>query len=372
MANRSEYTEAVQMSFGQLEPGVRMVIENANGSVVVEGWNEQGAQVQAIKRVWAHTEEEGRRLLDRLELKADSSPDYLGLEVGGRTEQSRLDLTVRVPRQVAVTVDTASGEALVRGILGPVHIDSSSGPVTVTNCRGDVVIDTGSGSVHLEDTEGGAHIDTGSGSVTLKRVSGEAYVDTGSGSVEAQDVAARLTLDTASGGVRAARVSGDLFIDGGSGGVTLDDCTASYIRVDLGSGSVRGHIEILPDGKYSFDTGSGEVVLTIPAEAETEMELESSSGSIDCRLPLQVISRERRKLVGILNSPGALLKIETGSGPITLKAAGSDQPRVSPGLAAEKRKILELVGSGKLSADDAAELLKALERRASSNSLTGR
>jgi len=212
------------------------------------------------------------------------------------------ELRIQIPRGRRVALYVAAGPVTVRNVDGTLRVDGGASPVTASGTRGTLVVDVGSGKVEVTDAEGNVDIDTGSGSVTVADVRGDLLrIDTGSGSVDATRIAVR-RLD----------------IDTGSGGVRIEQATVDQVVIDTGSGSVHAAL----GGTVSdveIDTGSGSVTLTLPPSFGAAVDLESGSGGIDLEFPVEVRRIERDHVRGTIGDGSGRLKIDTGSGRITVR-----------------------------------------------------
>lgn len=214
---------------------------------------------------------------------------------------ARADLVVRVPKGADIGVWLGVGEATVRNVDGTILVDVAAASVTTSATRGALTLDTGSGDVRVSDAQGSVTIDAGSGDVTLEKVTGdELLVDGGSGDVTARDIKVR-------------RANFDL----GSGDTRVMGLAADDLTVDSGSGSVD---VALTAGlqRAMLDTGSGDVVLRVPADFGAELEVETGSGGIESELPITVTRRSRSSLVGKVGDGRGRVRIDTGSGEVRL------------------------------------------------------
>lgn len=200
--------------------------------------------------------------------------------------QAKGTIAVTLPPGMALDLDTGSGDIKVEG-------DSGGKPVSA---------DTGSGDISVKGRISGFQADTGSGDV-LARIEGpcgEVKVDTGSGDVDFSGAAEHFAADTGSGEVKATGLSGGASFNTGSGSIE-----ASFAA--LGAGA-----------KVEADTGSGDVQLRFPQGFSPSGLLETSSGTIQCDLP--GTPNKRGDTFALSGTAGAL-KVETGSGDITILAA---------------------------------------------------
>jgi DUF4097 and DUF4098 domain-containing protein YvlB len=123
--------------------------------------------------------------------------------------KASVDLTVRVPRGLALAVDDGSGGMTIEKIKGDVFIDDGSGSMTISDIEGNLKIVDGSGDIEVRNVTGDVKIDDGSGSLEVIHVEGGVTVDDGSGSIRVEDVARDLILEsTGSGGLHTSGIRG--------------------------------------------------------------------------------------------------------------------------------------------------------------------
>ncbi len=123
--------------------------------------------------------------------------------------EALVNLTVRMPKAMALYVDDGSGWLTINNIRGEVTIDDGSGEMTAENIEGDLIIDDGSGDIEARNITGNVRIDDGSGSMTITRVGGTVTVDDGSGGIFIKDVEKDVILEsTGSGDVETANIRG--------------------------------------------------------------------------------------------------------------------------------------------------------------------
>ncbi|MEM1055072.1 MAG: DUF4097 family beta strand repeat-containing protein [Bacteroidota bacterium] len=163
-----------------------------------------------------------------------------------------------------------------------------------------VNLDTGSGDIRMASINGDARIDTGSGDVSLENVSGETIL-----------------IDTGSGDVEANRLRGDVRIDTGSGDVEIGTVENGTVSVDTGSGDVD--LALIATGRAVFDTGSGSVTLRLDDRDGFDVDLDGGSVRIDGDLDFAG-RQERREARGRLGDGGASIRVGSGSGTIRLLA----------------------------------------------------
>jgi DUF4097 and DUF4098 domain-containing protein YvlB len=138
--------------------------------------------------------------------------------LGGRVA---LDLTVRLPRTMAIDVHDSSGSIEISD-AGETSIDDDSGPISVNGINGDLEVDDGSGSMMIQNVTGNVRIEDGSGSILVGQVSGNVVVEgDGSGSIAIGDVEKDVRVERdGSGSISVSDVGGSFKVESdGSGGV---------------------------------------------------------------------------------------------------------------------------------------------------------
>lgn len=209
--------------------------------------------------------------------------------VNGRMGETRIEVTA--PVGTRVRANSVSGDITVRGTRGEVEVATVSGDVTVS--EGATVIQAG----------------TVSGTLDLSQLTG------------------RLEASSVSGSVRVADVSGDVSVGSVSGRVTIREARVRTLRASSVSGDISYDGVFDREGSYRFNSHSGSVHFSLPADAAATLELETFSGRIssDFAVTLQpgetVGQRNRRMQFSIGGGSGVRISAETFSGNITIRRA---------------------------------------------------
>jgi len=219
------------------------------------------------------------------------------------------------PARVAVTIERKDKGLFhwFSGYRGRVTIDVELPRKTAADvgCSG--------GSARISDLEGNVDVSSSGGSVHVERVQGGLRADSSGGSVEAREVTGRVHLQSSGGSIVAEGIDGDLEASSSGGSVKVDDArgevTASSsggpVRVTFAAGNARGG---------SLDSSGGGVSARVDAAVGLEIDASSSGGSVSTDLPITIrgkVSRDR--IHGKLNGGGALLKLRSSGGGITLE-----------------------------------------------------
>ena len=159
-----------------------------------------------------------------------------------KPHESRIDLLVRMPRNMNlriddgsgpihasgfsgdVEIDDGSGIIIIRDITGKVRIGDTSGPLIVESIMGNVDVKDGSGSIDINFVVGNVSVLDGSGSITIQDIDGYVKVSDGSGSIDIHDVSKNVTILESD--------SGEINIEGVQGRIIRRDANAPEIETE--------------------------------------------------------------------------------------------------------------------------------------------
>ena len=210
-----------------------------------------------------------------------------GLVSGFGSAKVRGRVTVAMPPDLHLTIDSSSGSTKLTGDFGSGHVlcDASSGSFRMSGAAREVAADLSSGSMVIELTRPAESVraDTSSGSVTLKGGARTFHADTSSGSITADGLLGDASMDASSGSITAAWSA------------------------------------LPPGATIKADTSSGSVTLTLPAGTGLNGSINTSSGGIRTDFPGQTSDRGHH--LSLDGGPGTVqLKVGTSSGSVRLRA----------------------------------------------------
>ena len=139
---------------------------------------------------------------------------------------ARVDVSIQVPRDIALTFGVVSASALITGLTADASISTVSGDVVVDSVTGDVQLNAVSGELSVLD-----HV----GSILAHTISGD---------ITAAGPITRFAGDT---------VSGDVFLDLAG----MPDA----VRINTVAGSITTRLEPEIAAKYTINTVSGRIQL---------------------------------------------------------------------------------------------------------------
>ena len=162
------------------------------------------------------------------------------------------------------------------------------------------------------------------------------YLDanSGSGNITSEGVGENVKLNTGSGNIHASGISGDLYLNTGSGNIEAEQEKAGDVKAQTGSGSIdlrnirgalhattgSGNIKAAgtPTRDWHLETGSGSVELW-PGNAPMTLDASTGSGSVHADHEMSVQgSFDRHHVVGKINGGGPTVRVQTGSGGVTV------------------------------------------------------
>jgi len=249
-------------------------------------------------------------------------PDGDVIVTGGSANEVR----VRARTESGAIRFTSTGS---RAILEPAagrRCDEGRYEVTVP-AGARVSASSWSGSVSLRGVRGDADVHSQSADVTVRDAGGRLDVETLSGDVTVQGVASDAAIRTVNGDVMLTGARGDVELETVSGDLTLRDVDAKQVRTHTTSGDVSFAGRIQGDGRYEFNTHSGDVHLMLPPDVGAQLSISTFNGSIDSDFPITLRAGEHgiganqaKRLNFTLGQGSARIVAGTFSGEITLSS----------------------------------------------------
>jgi Putative adhesin len=174
-----------------------------------------------------------------------------------------------------------------------VQVEGDSGSMSINGISG-VTITTNSGNIAIDDVNGPTNVSTQSGDVVINNVKGQTVVRTVNGSIKVNGITGQLKAVTQNGDitVQQAALSGQ-----------------SVLQTKFGSVNFTGDID--PNGTYTMETQSGNVDLTLPANAAFQLQTSINSGSVQNEFGSNSVG----------SAPQAQIVISIGSGSVIIKKA---------------------------------------------------
>jgi DUF4097 and DUF4098 domain-containing protein YvlB len=165
---------------------------------------------------------------------------------------------VGVPEGSSARIAVSSADVRGRGRLGAVEAKSASGDVEIDHAA-TLSVQTASGDIVVREADGDARLATASGDISLFDASGSAQ------------------LSTASGDVYVGHAFGDVGVKAASGDISIDAADAS---VTVKSASGDAELRRVRSGTVTLETASGDVGVGIAAGTAAWLDVQSLTGDV--------------------------------------------------------------------------------------------
>jgi len=331
-AGAGEFKRNETRSFS-VTPLASLEIRNPSGLVEVIGEDREDLHLDVLYRVRGRDAERAMALMELLgvsmaadEERADrvlvvptleERPLFSRDATPPRGYSVRVDLKLRVPRDVAVEAAVTSGRLEARDLAGGAVLGATSGEVQAERLSGTLIFNLTSGDLDLKDLRGPLEIAITSGALRLEDHEGDALITCFGGDMDLRDIAGDLTVSSISGSITVNDVTGRLRANTTSGDISIRRAEGSvWLRTSSGS------LEVFDAGRegQSLDlaSSSGDIHVTLRETASLRVDVTTAIGAIRCRLPLEIETITRKRLIGVLGGGKEDARIETASGDIRI------------------------------------------------------
>ncbi|MCD4784202.1 MAG: DUF4097 family beta strand repeat-containing protein [Candidatus Eremiobacteraeota bacterium] len=279
-----------------------------------------------------------------------------------KTRCEKIDMEIRSPRAVPISIKARDGELNLRQIPGNIDIKGRScdvflqkfggekasistndSDIEVDIADGDLKIKSVSGDVRISEVIGSISVSTVSGDIELFKLSGDIDLQSRSGDIEGATLEGKINCKSASGDIEMTDLSGEAALSGNSGDIEIErsmgafqlktssgDIEARKITVETltartSSGSIEADVEVLEEGsKLEAKTNSGYIVLRLPGECDGKITAKTRSGYIDNGAKLcKQDSAEEKFLEGYLSDSDMIdhpeISLKSNSGRIKIR-----------------------------------------------------
>jgi len=261
-------------------PGSEISVENLAGSLTFEGWSGGTLEVtgtlgDGVERLDIDIDEDGD-----VYLEVEFDEDYHG------KQNLSTDLTIRLPADSPLSVETVSSSISVSGMRGGLDLETVSGAIQIRGMPASLDIENVSGSIDVETAPSESDVASVSGHIEIGSVMGD---------------------------IDAENVSGDIVINGG----TLGEASMETVSGNITCLAAPG-----PSGDVDMETMSGTISLVVDAGAVASYDLSTFSGSITNEIgpePTRTSKYTPGKELSFNTGPGGpSISLESFSGAIKL------------------------------------------------------
>lgn len=281
-------TDTIERDYDLL-PGTVLRLNLMEGDVTIEGHDGPRVEVSAARFVRVTNVASARLALEGLVLRADFSPEYLGvttavqddMESLGCTEY-RMNLTIRLPRGAPVQLRRKNGGTKISNLVADLSIEQEEGSVTLQNIQGNVKISLNKGPIATQDTAGTLELAAGAGDIDVRQPFGD---------VRVQCTGGNTVIDSPGAGVFGRTLDGDVRLIALAG-----------VKAD-----------------YDIATENGNISLAVPDTADAVFLLNVYGGSVKSSVPVTgTIDRDVQSFQGRLNAGSRRILLEARDGNIVI------------------------------------------------------
>jgi len=293
VSDKEKYEEKFAKTVSLAKDG-EVNLSNISGHIEVKTWNRGEVKIDALKISKASTVAKAKENAAKVEIVVEKVGNMLKIKTeyperkkGWRQDSINVSVNynLMIPAQASAKISSVSGSVDLESIGGSAKAKAVSGNVTVKKADKGVDCDVVSGSIIVQD------------------VTGNAYLKTISGTIEAEGVRGSIKASVVSGRIELRNVS-----------------EADSVDVQATSGSLSYEGKIKSDGRYTLTNHSGSVEMVIPSDSGFEFEAKTFSGRMQSDFEVRVSGEiSRRKISGVVNNGGAVVKLTTFSGNVYLK-----------------------------------------------------
>lgn len=270
----------------ELKPGGHLSVENFNGQVEVEGWDQDQVEVTGTK--FASTKD----MLDLIKIETHATPDRVDLRTvrpSVRRGNMGAKYLVHVPKKVELDrINSSNGHVRITNVEGPARVKTSNGGVRAINIGGAVDAQTSNGPIDVEGIHGSASMHTSNGRVHAENVDGQCEADTSNGTIS----------------------------------VRLNGASTAPLKFTTTNGSIEVNMQGAPKGDIRANTSNGGITVHLPTGASAHLKADTSNASIssdfDVNTTVSGKANSKRHLDGTIGSGGPVIELSTNNGSIRL------------------------------------------------------
>jgi len=302
-----------------------LTVINDFGDLSVEAGADGKISVKAEKTAWGGDEAEAQETLKDLKVVYEQEGDQVKISVQQPVEVNTLSVdqrsgsvkfTIIVPKDCAVSLDSANGDLSLRGTSGKNDLQTDFGALTLADVSGETQGRSSNGTITVKNL-------VTKGKVMLSSEFGNLTIDTLQGS--------EVTLSSTNGtlDLTGIRADGLLKTTSEFGAIQLSDSRAGTLDIHSTNGNVKLE-ELNLDGKITVMSEFGDLTLT--RVVATAYDLKSNNGKISvdgARGPVkadsefgavEVVNAENVTLDLASNNGGVTFSGTLGAGPHRLKS----------------------------------------------------
>jgi DUF4097 and DUF4098 domain-containing protein YvlB len=341
--------EWVQEVSGTFSAGKFVKVKSSNGSIRVQGAQQNSITYTIREHVRALTEDRARRELSHMRFTTYSSGDTVVLQADCEgSKQGAIDFDIQIPAQTSVVrLETEGGKVAANNLSGRVEAKTGAGGIQLDRISGVIAVSSGGGNIEIGKVGNDVEASTGGGSIKLVSAAGHVTAKSGGGNLNI-GWAKVMTLQTGGGSIQVTKCDGKIKAETAGGNIELNDI-AGTAEIETGGGSIHigpvqggvraetsagGIMAKLASGGAPFtdsklETQLGDIVVYVPeglgvnvraaVEAARSYGIRSEFGELKITSPTRNLGPREFYAEGSLNGGGPILHVHTTIGNIEIK-----------------------------------------------------
>jgi DUF4097 and DUF4098 domain-containing protein YvlB len=295
------YTFTTESSQALTQADRAIEIINKYGSVNLSAHNLPEVRINMEKKVKAKDKADAGELADKLKILIERKPQgyVISSNRDDLDEEERndiqTDLSIRVPKSIALTVSNSYGAVALDGVAGSHNVENGYGPVAVRNVDGNLRVENKSGAVNISGVTGDCNINTKYGATSLDTIGGKAQIEHGYGllvlnkvkgsiqvmdkygEVDCRDLESSLSVDGRYVEVRGINIGGDVKITTSYRNIDLENVQGA-VNVQAKHGDVKIKGIQAPSKPITIDSEYSAVNITLPEDSHFQVDAYSKYG----------------------------------------------------------------------------------------------
>jgi hypothetical protein len=310
------------------------------------------------------------------------------------------DCGISCPIGSSLTIEHASGDLRVTQVKGSLVINAVNGdaalhdigPTAIKTVQGDLSLRDANGDVQIEIVRGDAKLKRVDGTIAINKVAGDLVATDLNGGLAISNVGGDASIETElhAGQSYVAKASGDIIfrIDGGGGQFAVNCKGDLRVRLPMTNwtGNERSATGTYGDGSAQVTLMANGDLLVLPGKAGTPWDADQISEQVETMIEsamsqfetqMSKVQRDLEQRFGQMDkqtekaaeraarsAERAKRRAERAAGSWSFSFGRPPTPPTPPSEPVsdqERLMILKMVEEGKISVDQAAQLLSALE-----------
>jgi DUF4097 and DUF4098 domain-containing protein YvlB len=339
MGDKHESDQTLAQAF---PAGATLTVNNPRGDVTISGTSDDNQiHVSVHKEVYTRSDSDAEAKAQRLSpnLNANSNNVVLSLP---SMDGARADLTITLPATAASTVNANRGDVKITAIKAPVTITANHGDIELSAITGDITarINNSGSNLSAHSVTGALTVEGRSHDTTISDINGPLTLrGEFFGDAHFERIRGPLKFHTSRTDFQLARLDGQIDISSSAalstseavGPLTLTthsrNITLDRVAGDVSVTNRNGSVDVTsapPLSNVTVENRNGSVTITVPEQANFAYQFDATNGDIESDFSeIKGTSEDSRKnaVSGTIGKGGALLRVTTSQGDVSLKKA---------------------------------------------------